>query len=194
MTLYPVIHDVPVPPHSLSGKEKVAWIRDASREALKICAHHTGVKLKELKKNSKGAPVPFDGNYWSVSHKPLFAGAILGKYPMGIDIEEIKPRSDAVFQKVISKEEENLCGEETRLKYFFRVWTAKEAVLKAEGVGLAGLGKCRVIRVTDEASMQMDFEGKPYNVVQVFFKKHVASIVTKGESVEWFFTKDTERR
>lgn len=191
MSLFPVIHPVPPPPPSISGKEKVVWIRDASREALKICALRIGVKLKKLKKNSKGAPIPFDGIYWSVSHKPRFAAAVLGKYPMGIDIEEIKPRSDAVFRKVISEEEESLRGQEEMLQYFFRVWTAKEAVLKAEGVGLAGLSKCRVCRVNDEAAMQMDYEGKPYHVVQTFFKKHVASVVTNGESVEWVFQEKT---
>ena len=197
--LYPVIHPVPPPPPSISGKEKVAWIRDASREALKICALRIGIKLKKLKKNSKGAPISFDGIYWSVSHKPQFAAAVLGKYPMGIDIEEIKPRSDAVFHKVISDEEESLCGQEERLHYFFRVWTAKEAILKVEGIGLVGLGKCRVIQMPDKTSMLLNYDGKPYNVVQTFFKKHIASVVTNGEPVEWIFQaesltmKDTKR-
>ena len=187
MSLFPVIHAVPPHPASISGKEKVAWIRDASREALKICAHQMGIKLKELKKNFRGAPLPFDGNYWSLSHKPLFAAAVLGMYPMGIDIEEIKPRSAGVFRKVISEEEESLRGEERKLQYFFRVWTAKEAVLKAEGVGLAGLSKCHVTRVQADTSMLLNYEAKPYHVTQTFFKKHVASVVTNGESVEWIF-------
>jgi 4'-phosphopantetheinyl transferase len=185
MSLFPVIHPVPPPPASISGKEKVAWIQDASREALKICASRMGIKLKELKKNFKGAPVPFDDIYWSVSHKPLFAAAVLGKYPIGIDIEEIKPRSDGVIRKVISEEEESLCGLEGRLQYFFRVWTAKEAVLKAEGVGLAGLSKCRVTQVPDDTSILLNYDGTPFHVVQIFFKKHVASVVTNGEPVEW---------
>lgn len=188
MSLFPVIHPVPPHPASISGKEKVAWIRDASREALKICAYRMGIKLKELKKNSKGAPVPFDGTYWSVSHKPLFAAAVLGKYSMGIDIEEIKPRSsDAVFKKVISEEEQSFCEDNNKPHYFFRVWTAKEAVLKAEGIGIAGLSKCGVVNVPDDSSMLLNYEGKPYHVVQTFFKKHIASVITNGEPVEWFF-------
>jgi len=178
MSLFPVIHPVPPPPSSFSGREKVAWIQGASRDALKACADRMGIKLGKLKKNYKGAPVPFNGIYWSVSHKPLFAAAVLGKYPMGIDIEEIKSRSEAVFQKVISEEEERFRRREEKLHFFFRVWTAK-------GVGLSGLSKCSLIQVLDDTAMLLNYEGKPYTVVQTFFKNHIASVVTNGESVEW---------
>ena len=80
MSLFPVIHPVPPPPSSFSGREKVAWIQGASRDALKACADRMGIKLGKLKKNYKGAPVPFNGIYWSVSHKPLFAAAFIMEY------------------------------------------------------------------------------------------------------------------
>lgn len=187
MSLFPVIFPVPPPPPSISGREKVVWIRDASREALRVCAHLSRINLKKLKKSSLGAPLPFDGIYWSVSHKPLFAAAVLGKYPMGIDIEEVKSPSDAVVRKVISVEEKSLCEEKERHDYFFRVWTAKEAVLKAEGVGLKGLSKCRIVQVPDKTTMLLNYQEKPYRVIQISIKRHIVSVVTNGEPVEWVF-------
>lgn len=187
MSLFPVIFPVPPHPPLISGREKVTWIRDASREALRICAHFSRINLKNLKKSSLGAPLPFDGTYWSVSHKPLFATAVLGKYPMGIDIEKVKSPSGAVVRKVISAEEDSLCREKKRDDYFFRVWTAKEAVLKAEGIGLQGLSKCRIVQVPDEATMLLNYQEKPYRVIQISFKGHIASVVTNGEPVRWVF-------
>lgn len=187
MSFSPVILPVPIPPLSITGREKVKWIRDASREALRACAYLMGIHLKKLKKNSAGAPLPFAGTYWSVSHKPKFVAAVLAKCPVGIDIEELVPRSDAVIRKVISSSESSLNRDNNNLYFFFRVWTAKEAVLKTEGIGLAGLSKCRLIQVPDDSSMVLDFNGKTHNVSQIYLKKHIVSVVAKRKSVEWVF-------
>ncbi len=185
MSLFPVIFPVPSPPRPISGRKKVLWIQEASREALRLCAYFSKVSLELLKKDSHGAPMPFAGTYWSVSHKPQFAAAVLGKYPIGIDIEEVKPRSEGVFKKAVSSDEEIFCEGKDKQNFFFRVWTAKEAVLKAEGVGLKGLSKCRVIEMPDETEMRLSYEEKTYKIIQVSIKGHIASVITNGEPVNW---------
>jgi len=179
----PVI--LPIADTGVRGREKIKLMRDASREALRICAYLGGVKLGTLKKDQNGAPRPFSGIHWSVSHTSLFAAASLAKCPTGVDIEKIKPRSEGVMNKVISSKEMAHNSEDVT-HFFFRVWTAKEAVLKAEGIGLAGLAKCLVTCVPDKFTMLMDYEGRAYKVSQVFLDGHAASVVTGGEEpVEW---------
>ncbi len=43
------------------------------------------------------------------------------------------------------------CGEGHRATKFFRYWVAKEALLKAEGIGLQGLSDCEILFETEEA-------------------------------------------
>jgi len=175
----------PIPDTGVRGREKIKLMRDASREALRICAHLGGVNLGALKKDKNGAPRPFSGMHWSISHTSLFAAASLAKRPTGIDVEKIKPRSEGVINKVISSREMAHNTEDVT-HFFFRVWTAKEAVLKAEGIGLAGLGKCRVTGVPDKFTMLMDYDGRAYRISQVFLDGHVASVVASAEEpVEW---------
>jgi len=175
MKINPVI--VAIPTLKITdGKKKVAYLRKTSREALRVSAYLSGITLKKLEKNSLGAPLPFNGIHWSVSHTSSFAAAVLGDYPIGIDVEKIKPRSEGVMEKIISPSESRLCREE-KLHYFFRVWTAKEAVLKAEGIGLPGLSKCRVTDAEDKSTMFLDYDGKDYKVSQMFIDEHVISLV-----------------
>ncbi len=61
--------------------------------------------LGELQKDENDVPCPFDGHYWSLTHKSKYVAAVVGKDKIGIDIEEIKPRSKAIFSLVASDEE-----------------------------------------------------------------------------------------
>jgi len=57
---------------------------------------------------------------------------------MGIDVEEIEPRRENIFGYVASDEEWRLFGGKS-WDSLYRCWTAKEAVVKSTGTGLAGL-------------------------------------------------------
>ena len=58
---------------------------------------------------------------------------------MGIDIEQVRSVKDGVMAKIADEQEWALAGGKAP-ESFFRFWTAKEAVLKAMGVGFTGLG------------------------------------------------------
>ena len=149
MTLFPVILPVPEVDRNLSGAERVARLSRIARVALRLSAEKNGVVLGELLKNEDDIPCPFDGNYWALSHKPKYVAAVVSKEKIGIDIEEIKPRSESVFSLVASEEEWELSKDRSWYT-FFRYWTAKEAVLKAVGVGIGGLKICRIISVIND--------------------------------------------
>jgi 4'-phosphopantetheinyl transferase len=78
-----------------------------------------------------GAPV-----HVSVTHSGRFAGVALTRAgPVGIDTEEIKPLDDYadLVEAIRAPEEPGTCASVTS---FYKMWTRKESVLKAAGVGL----------------------------------------------------------
>lgn len=186
MTLFPVILPVAEAGHKLSGREKVSRLSRIAREALRLSAEKGGVTLGELCKDQNDVPCPFDGNYWSLAHKPKYVAAVMSKERVGIDIEEIKPRQESIFSLVASDEEWAL-GKDKSRHAFFRYWTAKEATLKAIGIeiGIGGLKACRVVSVPDEDHVVLDYGGHLYRVEQLYHKNHIVSVLKDNSEVEW---------
>ena len=184
MTLYPVVMPVGGDVQRLSGREKVAALSNCARQALRLSAERIGVALGELRKDGDDVPLPFGGYHWSVSHKPQYVAAVIGQGRMGIDIEEIGPRKEDIFGYVASAEEWMLFGGES-WDSLYRCWTAKEAVVKSTGAGLAGLKSCRVADVLDDANISLSFEGRLYKVAQMRLDGHIVSILKNDNLVEW---------
>jgi 4'-phosphopantetheinyl transferase len=80
------------------------------------------------------------GLHFSLSHsKTVAVVAVTREGPVGVDVEDVRPIEEAVAATHFSPAEvvdlSTLRGEDW-LAGFYRCWTRKEAVLKAEGVGL----------------------------------------------------------
>jgi len=183
MTLFPVVLPVIEVGHKLSGEERVAHLSKSAREALKLSAEKSGVRLGELLKDEKGVPCPIAGNYWSLSHKPKYVAAVVSKDKVGIDIEEMKPRTESLFAHVASDEEWEL--KEKSWDTFFRYWTAKEAALKVIGIGISGLKTCRIISVPDDNHIVLDYKGQFFLVEQLRYKNHIVSVLKDDNQIEW---------
>jgi 4'-phosphopantetheinyl transferase len=184
MTLYPVVMPVSGYVQRLSGRNKVAALSECARQALRLSAERAGVVLGELQKDGDDIPLPFGGYHWSVSHKPKYVAAVIGRGRMGIDVEEIEPRKEAIFGHVAGDEEWRLFGGKS-WDSLYRCWTAKEAVVKSTGTGLAGLKSCRVDAVLDAATISLSFEGRPYRVAQMRVDGHIVSVLMGDSLVEW---------
>lgn len=189
MTLFPVILPVAEVGHKLSGREKVARLSKISREALRLSAEKSGVILGELLKDENDVPCPFDGNYWSLAHKSKYVTAVVSKEKIGIDIEEIKPQSESIFSLVASDEEWELSKDKS-WDTFSRYWTAKEATLKAIGIGISGLKACRIISVPDENHIVLDYRGRFFQVEQLYYKNHIISVLKDDNEIEWIIAED----
>ena len=183
MTLFPVVMPVIEAGHKLSGEEKVDHLSRIAREALKLSAEKSGVRLGELRKDEKGVPCPVNGNYWSLSHKSKYVAAVVSKDKVGIDIEEMKPRPESLFSHVASDEEWEL--KEKSWDTFFRYWTAKEAILKVIGIGISGLKTCRIISVPDENHITLGYNGHLFLVEQLRYKNHIVSVLKGDNQIEW---------
>ena len=103
--VYPVILSVPASAKELTRRERVKYLSRHARRALKISAEKSGIQLGELLKEDNGSPLPFDGNFWSVTHKPEYVGGVIASELIGIDIEKIRPCSKALFKKTADDRE-----------------------------------------------------------------------------------------
>lgn len=186
-TIYPVVLAVPQRAVNLKGREKVTFLSQYARRAVEISARHHGICLGPLLKDDKGAPLPFQGNYWSVTHKSQYVGGVVAPRKIGIDIEKIRSVSEGLFEKTAHDSEWNLAADPHRLTLFFRFWTAKEAVLKAAGVGIAALMKCRVVDISNSNRMILDYQNRFWHVEHFLFEGHIAAIVQNDFEIKWMF-------
>ena len=182
--IFPVILPVPLKVHGLKGRGRVVALSRLARQALEICSEKGRLQLGKLIKDANGAPMPFDGHYWSLTHKPKYVGAVISLQKTGIDIEEVRTISSPMFKRVAGDGEWRL-GESRSDMLFFRFWTAKEAVLKAEGVGMAGLSNCVVKQLWDQRHLEIAYQDKRYLIEQVYFNGHIAAVVKNRLDSQW---------
>lgn len=175
---------VPRTERQLRGRQMVRNLSRHARRALEMSAGKSGVRLAPLAKAENGAPLPAGGWHWSVTHKRRYVAGVVSRKPVGIDLERIKPCSGALYRKIAGPAEWAL-GKGEPQQLFFRFWTAKEAVLKAAGVGLSELSKCRIEAVVNGQNLMVTHRGRGYPVAQFFFDGHIASATGVEESIEW---------
>jgi len=190
--LTPVIVAIPpvAPPRS---PRQVEQQRYYARLALKHCAERAGAPAGGWEQDADEAPLPNAGFHWSVSHKRQWAAAVIAERPVGIDIENIVPRGRSLHETVGSDEEWRIMGDRSWLA-FFRLWTAKEATLKANGLGIGELSSCRVMEVSDGRYLTTSYGGQLWPIAQFFHAGHVAAVTCGGDDVDWCVLEETSKR
>jgi 4'-phosphopantetheinyl transferase len=117
-----------------------------SRAVLRhILARYTGQPAADLRfeLNPCGKPMlqGFESPYFSVSHCSDIALLAVARVRIGIDVEHVRPGNfwQSVIGQCLSPRERaylEALPARSRMAAFYRVWTRKEAVLKAMGTGL----------------------------------------------------------
>ena len=128
------ITHVPTRENSICGE----WLAKTMLAAL------GGVPVEEihLARDGRGKPyvigLPL---YFSISHSGGHVACAVDAAPVGLDVEERRPRDTAAARRVCSPQELAFifADEEGASLRFLQVWTAKEACVKLSGVGLGGM-------------------------------------------------------
>lgn len=185
--LYPVILPVSVEDQRLKGPAGLEAQRRRAREALALSCAASNVPLGPLLKDERNAPRPFgQQTYWSISHKRRYVAAVVASTAVGIDIEEIVPREEGLYA-YIADEAEWALAHDQGWATFFRYWTAKEAVLKAVGTGIAHVNRARIHAILADDRLQVSYDSRLWTVRQFRFQDHIVSL-THDDEVVWKLT------
>lgn len=114
--------------------------------ALDACLRTVGLReaSEPITRDEHGRPLLTAHPAWqfSLSHSGDWAVCVLADAPVGIDVERVRPvRTEALARRYFTAQESALLmslSAAERQTAFFRLWTAKESVLKAQGAGLSG--------------------------------------------------------
>lgn len=94
---------------------------------------------RDIHKNAYGKPyfIHHPNLYFNLSHTLGYVACVIAREEVGLDIEKIRPyRKSAVHKVCTDLEQQWIEASNNPNEAFFRLWTLKESVVKAEGVGL----------------------------------------------------------
>lgn len=113
--------------------------------ALNACLRAVGLPTDAvIARDRRGKPFlsAYPHRHFSLSHSGSYAVCAMADAPIGIDIQEQRPVAVLpLAERFFAPSEVALLRslpEVERERAFYRLWTAKESILKADGVGLAG--------------------------------------------------------
>lgn len=105
----------------------------AGRVLVKYLMIGAGLEFKGIYKDEFGKPFPVESNYQlSLSHSyPYVAALIDSSQPVGIDLEQLKPKLLKIAPRILSREELTHAGNDLVKHCIY--WCAKEAMIKVHG-------------------------------------------------------------
>ncbi|GIK16756.1 MAG: hypothetical protein BroJett003_17200 [Planctomycetota bacterium] len=182
--LHAVLISIPDNDRSVPGRERMHRQREAAAQALDESARLSGLPRLTWDRDAAGVPVFDRGVCWSLSHKTSVAAGVVATTPVGLDVEIIEPRNPGLWDYVSTPWEQTLLAERD-WPTFFRLWTAKEAVLKANRVGLSKLDACRLVASPTCSGATLTFEKSPWLVTFFASERILAAVAHKGAEVAW---------
>jgi 4'-phosphopantetheinyl transferase len=135
---------------ALQGRSKVLDQRAAAARAL------AALGLVDPPRIPDGAPLPANGTHWSASHTQGAAGAAVAPFAVGFDLERARSLRTELARRFLSPSEPPIEP--------LVAWTAKEAVLKKLGLGMAGLSRCKIVARESEDRLALAFDGARHEV------------------------------
>ena len=121
----------------------------------------------DFRYNEHGKPYWENGPYFSISHCKAGIAVAVDDQPIGIDIETIRHADEELIARTMN-EEERIGMDERK---FTRLWTRKEAVVKAQGVGICSFEQLQ--KTLDDGQWTLEtFEKENYIYSIAYGKLH----------------------
>ena len=100
--------------------------------------------------NEHGKPY-IEGPYFSISHCKEGIAVAIDDQPIGMDIEAIRHADKELIERTMNEEEIRTIANANASadRAFTRLWTQKEAIVKAQGVGIQSFEQLQGIRAQD---------------------------------------------
>jgi phosphopantetheinyl transferase len=108
--------------------------------------------------DANGKPyLPGNNYYFSIAHSGETVAVAVSRFRVGVDLETERPVDvTALARRFFSQEESEFIGRNPSPAHFFRLWTCREAAVKADGRGLAKLlGMTTVLAGGDSADAKV---------------------------------------
>jgi len=119
--------------------QKALHFKDEKARLLSVTAgillwEVSGIREDEIRYTDSGKPYIPGGPHFSLSHSGDYALLAVGSSPLGADLEKTDPKHLSVMKRVFTPEEIAFVGDDP--ERFTRLWTLKEGLSKAIGLGL----------------------------------------------------------
>ena len=108
------------------------YTHEAVRKERIVSRYLKNKYIKDYYIDDSGKPLSRD-KYFNISHTHGVVALVIDTVPVGVDIEQIRKYDEDVKRFISSPEESQYIKDD---QSFFEVWTNKEALAKADGLGL----------------------------------------------------------
>lgn len=136
---------------------------------LMLSAMHIGEM--EFLYNEHGKPYIEGGPFFSISHCKEAIAVAIDDQPIGIDIEAIRNVDQDLILRTMNEEEQKQIHSN---RDFTRLWTQKEAIVKAQGVGIVSFEQLQGIRSQDSGFLS--WRNDYFRIQTVEKEKYIYSI------------------
>lgn len=133
-------------PEGIGGKEKYCLEHEAGLRLLSLALKDArGIQIEniheQIARDERGKPClpAFPEVYFNISHSWEMAVCALGNSPVGADVERIRQINVKLIRRILTDREKaflETCPPKQQNLEFFRIWSLKESLGKALGVGL----------------------------------------------------------
>ncbi len=97
--------------------------------------------VQSLRVTAEGKPYFPEGvhgqKHFSISHAGEYVVLATGEHPLGVDVEKIAPYTAAAVNMCFTAREQAWLQQQSSAQAFWRIWTAKESIMKGTGCGFA---------------------------------------------------------